>query len=59
MKAVLKQMKQGIQHVRLHVDIGLHACHMTDHEHTVQALGLITNGAKTFNVRGTYGEKRR
>ncbi|GAB3799452.1 cytosine deaminase [Virgibacillus kimchii] len=40
------------------VDTGLHACHMTDYDHIVTALNLITiNGAKTLNIENEYGVK--
>lgn len=38
------------------VEIGLHACHMTDYDHIVSALDLITiNGAKALNIQDSYG----
>lgn len=40
------------------VETGLHACHMTDYDHIVKALDLITiNGAKTLNMGESYGIK--
>lgn len=41
----------------MHVtEIGLHACHMTDYDHIVTALDLITtNGAKTLGIEEGYG----
>src|SRR5699024_11632149 len=40
------------------VETGLHACHMTDHDHIVTALDLITtNGAKTLGMKEGYGIK--
>ena len=41
----------------MHVtEIGLHACHMTDFDHIVSALHLVTtNGAKTLNIEEEYG----
>ena len=40
------------------VDVGLHACHMTDHKHIVKALDLITtNGAKALGMKDEYGVK--
>ena len=40
------------------VDVGLHACHMTDHKHIVEALDLITtNGAKALGMKDEYGVK--
>jgi len=40
------------------VDVGLHACHMTDHNHIVKALDLITiNGAKALGMKDEYGVK--
>jgi cytosine deaminase len=40
------------------VDIGLHACHMTDYDHIVKALDLITtNGAKALGIEEGYGIK--
>jgi len=40
------------------VETGLHACHMTDHDHIVAALDLITtNGAKTLGMKEGYGIK--
>ncbi|SDJ08647.1 cytosine deaminase [Salimicrobium halophilum] len=37
------------------LDTGLHACHMTDYDHIVQALDLVTtNGAKTLGLQN-YG----
>lgn len=41
----------------MHVaEIGLHACHMTDYDHIVTALKLITtNGAKTLGIEEGYG----
>ncbi|WP_172370817.1 cytosine deaminase [Sporosarcina jiandibaonis] len=40
------------------VDVGLHACHMTDFNHIVKALDLITtNGAKALGLKGEYGVK--
>ncbi|WP_237049252.1 cytosine deaminase [Lentibacillus amyloliquefaciens] len=40
------------------VDTGLHACHMTDYDHIVTALDLITtNGAKTMAMTDDYGVK--
>ncbi|MBR7554018.1 cytosine deaminase [Allobacillus sp. GCM10007491] len=41
----------------MHVtEIGLHACHMTDYDHIVSALNLITiNGAKTLGIEELYG----
>ncbi|WP_087972231.1 cytosine deaminase [Oceanobacillus rekensis] len=40
------------------VDTGLHACHMTDHDHIVTALNLITtNGAKALGIEEGYGIK--
>ncbi|SIS45714.1 cytosine deaminase [Salimicrobium salexigens] len=39
------------------VDIGLHACHMTDYDHITKALDLVTvNGARTLAL-GDYGLK--
>ncbi|SFE37503.1 cytosine deaminase [Lentibacillus persicus] len=38
------------------VDTGLHACHMTDYDHIVTALDLVTiNGAKTLAITDDYG----
>ncbi|TRM10456.1 cytosine deaminase [Lentibacillus cibarius] len=38
------------------LEFGLHACHMTDHDHIVTALDLITNnGAKTLSIEDGYG----
>ncbi|MFC0014542.1 MULTISPECIES: cytosine deaminase [Allobacillus] len=41
----------------MHVtEIGLHACHMTDYDHIVSALNLVTtNGAKTLGIEELYG----
>lgn len=40
------------------VDVGLHACHMTDHDNIVKALNLITtNGAKALGMKDEYGVK--
>lgn len=41
----------------MHVtEIGLHACHMTDYDHIVSALNLVTtNGAKTLGIDQLYG----
>ena len=40
------------------VDVGLHACHMTDYQHIVKALDLITvNGAKALGLKDEYGVK--
>jgi cytosine/creatinine deaminase len=40
------------------VDVGLHACHMTDHQHIVKALDLIpVNGAKALGMKDEYGVK--
>ena len=40
------------------VDVGLHACHMTDHNYIVKALDLITtNGAKALGMKDEYGVK--
>ncbi|UJL45665.1 cytosine deaminase [Virgibacillus sp. NKC19-16] len=40
------------------VEIGLHACHMTDYDNIVTALELITtNGAKTLGIKEGYGVK--
>ncbi|MFC2949382.1 cytosine deaminase [Virgibacillus sediminis] len=40
------------------VDVGLHACHMTDYDHIVNALHLITtNGAKALGMKEGYGVK--
>lgn len=40
------------------VETGLHACHMTDYDHIIKALDLITvNGAKTLNMGEAYGIK--
>jgi len=40
------------------VETGLHACHMTDYDHIVTALDLITiNGAKTLGIEEGYGVK--
>ncbi|MBP1947524.1 cytosine deaminase [Virgibacillus litoralis] len=40
------------------VDVGLHACHMTDYDHIVTALDLITtNGAKALSIEKDYGVK--
>ena len=41
----------------MHVtEIGLHACHMTDYDHIVSALNLVTtNGAKTLVIDQLYG----
>ena len=40
------------------VDVGLHACHMTDHDNIVKALNLITiNGAKALGMKEEYGVK--
>ncbi|WP_139343313.1 amidohydrolase family protein [Virgibacillus siamensis] len=43
----------------MHVtEIGLHACHMTDYDHIVKALDMITvNGAKTLGITADYGVK--
>ncbi|GAA0447361.1 cytosine deaminase [Lentibacillus halophilus] len=41
------------------VEMGLHACHMTDYEHIVTALDLITiNGAKTLGIEDGYGVEK-
>ncbi|AIF44446.1 cytosine deaminase [Virgibacillus sp. SK37] len=40
------------------VDVGLHACHMTDHDNIVKALDLVTtNGARTLDIMEKYGVK--
>ncbi|SER06889.1 cytosine deaminase [Virgibacillus subterraneus] len=40
------------------VDTGLHACHMTDYDHIVTALDLITtNGSKALSIEKDYGVK--
>src|SRR5699024_1363244 len=70
LSAMKMQLKHGIQYVRTHVDVsdptlkGLEAllfaclCHMTDHDHIVTALDLITtNGAKTLSIENDYGVK--
>lgn len=45
----------------MHVtEIGLHACHMTDYDHIVSALNLVTtNGAKTLGIDQLYGIEAR